>query len=174
MSREDFPDPRPAIEVLVPADRSPKGKPTTRVGGTLARIYQSLSEFTVLTDHLRRAVDERLGAHLEVTGWQDGILRVRLDQPALATRWRFQEPAVRRNLARVPALRELRDIRLVLEGVRGRPAPARAGEGSRLGNVPVEALRDLAGSEPHEKLRRALALLADEAERARHATGRGA
>lgn len=137
----------------------------TRAGGTLARIYQSLAEFTALTDHLRQVVDRRLGAHLWVTGWQDGVLRVRLDQPALATRWRFQEPMVRRQLARLPALKGLAEIRLVMTGVDGRPAPAR--QASHLDRVPVAALQELVASETHERLRRALADLVAAAEQAR-------
>lgn len=133
----------------------------------LGRICQSLAEFTILTDHLRQAVDERLGARLSVTGWQEGILRVHLDQPALATRWRFQEPAVRRALLRVPALAGLKEIRLTIAAIHRRPLPARPVAPSRLDAVPTEAISELASTEPHERLRQALTTLAEAAAKAR-------
>ncbi|MFZ5722365.1 MAG: DciA family protein [Pseudomonadota bacterium] len=120
-----------------------------------------MAEFTVLTDHVRKAVDERLAAQIEVTGWSGGVLRIRLAQPALATHWRFQEPAVRRHLSRLPAFRSLQEIRLVLAApaARMRPAPP-----SRPIGAPVGALRALAADEPHVRLRRALEELAAAAE----------
>ena len=151
-----------------------KPEANTRVGGVLGRIYQSLAEFTVLTDHLRHVVDERLGARLSVTGWQDGILRVRLDQPALATRWRFQEPAVRRALTRIPALAGLKEIRVTLATTSGRSMPATVRTNSRLDRAPVEALQELAGTETHERLRKALKALADAAAMARKGSSTGA
>lgn len=162
-------------EIMCPANpfgdepaRIPTGpEASTGATGPLARIFRSLAEFTVLTDLLRKSVDARLGARLEVTGWSDGVLRVRLTQPALATRWRFQEPSVLRQLARHPELRGLREIRLVI-GTAERPAETpTANRPRRALQAPVEALRAMAASEPHEKLRRALEALAAAAEESR-------
>ncbi len=135
----------------------------TAASGVLARIYQSLAEFTVLTGLLRKTVDARLGERLEVTGWSDGILRVRLDQPALATRWRFQEPVVLRQLKRQPQFRDLREIRLVLIQAPS-PPPATPHPLSRTLQASAPALRALADSEDHGPLRRALLELAAAAE----------
>lgn len=143
--------------------------PDTTLGG----LYRSLAEFTVLTDCVRAAVDERLARAIEVTGWANGVLRVQLSRPTLATHWRFQEPAVRRALARLPAFRGLTDIRLVLA------VPAAANRSTRprrpgtLGNAPALALRQLARDEPHDRLRHALEALAEAAEQARAGTGAG-
>lgn len=158
------------MTTLTRSARRPAGDPAripfeseanTHPGSMLGRLYRSLAEFTVLTDHVRSAVDERLAAQLEVTGWSGGILRVRLAQPMLATRWRFQEPAVLRHLARIPAFRGLTAIRLVI-------APANASRANpqspRPIRAPVGALRALAADEPHERLRRALEALAAAAE----------
>jgi hypothetical protein len=124
-----------------------------------------LAEFTVLTEAVRAAVDPRLAPHLQVTGWQDGVLRLALDQPALATRWRFQEPAVRRQLARLPACRGLREIRLALVTRGGRAGRRR--QPSTLGQAPLAAIADLAATETHPALRRALEDLLAAAQRAR-------
>ncbi len=140
---------------------------TTQASTVLGRICQSLAEFTILTDHLRQAVDERLGARLSVTGWQEGILRVHLDQPALATRWRFQEPAVRRALLRVPALAGLKEIRLTIAAINRLAPPASPPAPSRLDAVPAEAIDELASTESHERLRQALTTLAEAAAKAR-------
>lgn len=169
MSREESSGPRPAVEGPISAGGGSKSEATTRAGGVLGRIYQSLAEFTVLTDHLRQVVDERLGARLSVTGWQDGVLRIRLDQPALATRWRFQEPAVRRALARLPVFAGLKEIRVALAAANGRsmPTAARPAASSKLDRAPVEAFRELADNETHERLRKALTALAEAAAQAR-------
>lgn len=149
-----------------PAKVSFRPEANIRSGSMLAGLYRSLAEFTVLSDHVRSAVDGRLAERLEVTGWANGILRIRLTQPALATHWRFQEPTVRRHLARVPALQGLKEIRLVLAtpaaGPRAKPLP-------RTIAAPVAALRALAADEPHDRLRRALEALAAAAEQSRAA-----
>jgi len=148
--------------------RIPTGpEASTGASGPLARIFRSLAEFTVLTDLLRKSVDARLGAQLEVTGWADGVLRIRLAQPALATRWRFQEPSVLRQLARRPEFRGLREIRLVMAAGERAADPAPPPRPRRALQAPVEALRAMAADEPHEKLRRALEALAAAAEEAR-------
>lgn len=167
MFRDNSSGPRPAISGFSPATADTKTEATTRAGDTLARIYQSLAEFTVLTDCLRREVDQRLAAHLTVTGWANGILRVHLDQPTLATRWRFQEPTARRRLSQLSALRNLREIRLVITGIAARrTAPVRTAP-SRLSMVPVQALQELAATESHAHLRQALLALAAAAQRAK-------
>lgn len=143
----------------------PGSETSIRPDSTLAGLYRSLAEFTVLTDCVRSAVDERLAAAIDVTGWANGILRIRLSRPTLATHWRFQEPAVRRHLARLPAFRGLTDIRLVLA------VPAAAGRGrphrSRIGEAPAGAIRELARDESHPRLRAALEALAAAAEQSR-------
>lgn len=149
----------------LPVFRALEREASTRPGGTLAGIYQSLAQFTVLTDHVRSSVDERLAPHLTVTGWSQGQLRVHCDQPALTTRWRFLEPGIRRRLTALPDLQGLREIRLVS---RARPLrEATTAARSTLGNAPADALRDLARDEAHDRLRKALEKLASEAEAAR-------
>lgn len=139
------------------------GEVTTRNGGALARISQSLTELAKLTDLLRSLVDGRMAPRLTVTGWHKGVLRVTLDEPGLATRWRFQEPALRRRLARdLPGLQEIRLVPVAPV----RPA-SRATAPSRLDRAPLRALEELAGTETHERLRAALARLAEAAARAR-------
>ncbi|MFP5384121.1 MAG: DciA family protein [Gammaproteobacteria bacterium] len=138
----------------------------TRVEGSLARIYQSLTLFSQLTDKVRSLVDQRLAAHLTVTGWDGETLRIALDQPALATRWRFQEPALLRLLARDgDDMANLRRIRLVILSPRAALASRRSP--SRLDQAPTTALRDLAATETHGALRQALDRLAKAAENAR-------
>ena len=134
---------------------------SARPGSMLARLYRSLAEFTVLTDHVRSAVDERLAAQVEVTGWSDGVLRIRLATPALATRWRFQEPAVLRHLSRIPAYRGLRSIRLVTASA---PSMDKSSNKPRRVAAPAGVLRAMAAAEPHDGLRRALEALAAAAE----------
>lgn len=140
-------------------------KAITRSDGVLGQIYQSATRFTVLTDLVRESVDGRMAPWLTVTGWADGILRVTLTRPALATRWRFQEPAVRRRLVREPVLAGLREIRLVMAGPVARPPPRQAP--SRLGDAPVGVIEEMAARETHPGLRRALLELAEAARRAR-------
>lgn len=152
------------------AIRSIPGEVSTRGGGVLARIQQSLIEFTTLTAEVRAGVDERLAGHLTVTGWSHGVLRITLDQPALATRWRFQEPALRRRLARHNLLKGLEEIRLV--PLPPPLPPARHTRPSRLHEAPADALRELAESETHPALRAALDKLADAARKARAVTRR--
>jgi hypothetical protein len=130
-------------------------------GNALARIYQSLADFDELTRLLRKAVDEQLGRHIQVTGWQQGELRVHLDRPALATRWRFQEPAARQALSRHPSLRALRHIRLVTTHLGGPSGTAAPPLPSRLGNAPADSFRELAEDEAHPALRAALLRLSD-------------
>lgn len=153
-------------------EASPTGSPqaNTRARGSLARIYQSLTLFSKLTDKIRQRVDQRLAAHLTVTGWDGATLRVTLDQPALATRWRFQEPALMRHLTTNEAgdLAGLREIRLVISAPGTRGAPRRSP--SRLDQVPSAAVRGLAATETHEEFRRALVRLAEAAEKARKGT----
>lgn len=155
---------------LPPASRLPlfralEREATTGPTGALPRLYESLARFTVLTDHVRSSVDERLAPHLLVTGWSGGVLRVYCDQPALATRWRFLEPGIRRRLASVPALAGLREIRLASRARPLREQPEVAP--STLAQAPAEALHELARSEAHARLRQALERLASDAERAR-------
>lgn len=137
---------------------------STGPAAVLVRIYQSLAEFTILTGLLRKTVDARLAARLEVTGWSGGVLRVRLSQPALATRWRFQEPAVLRQLARLPEFRGLREIRLVFGTAGEATEKARPRRPLRL---PVAALQALAADESNARLRQALEALAAAAEQPR-------
>ncbi len=168
MFRDNPSGPKPAIGGFLPAAADTKNEATTQAGDTLARIYQSLAEFTVLTDCLRRRVDKRLAAHLTVTGWANGVLRVHLDQPTLATRWRFQEPAARRQLSQLPILFNLQEIRLVITGIAAqRTTPVRTAP-SRLPTAPVQALQELAATESHTNLRQALMALADAAQQAKH------
>lgn len=140
-------------------------KAITRSDGVLGQIYQSATRFTVLTDLVRESVDGRMAPWLTVTGWADGTLRITLSRPALATRWRFQEPAVRRRLAREPAMRGLREVRLVLAGPAARPPERRAP--SRLRDAPVGVIEEMASRETHPGLRRALLELAEAARQAR-------
>lgn len=138
----------------------------TQPEGSLARIYQSLTLFSQLTDKVRSLVDQRLAMHLTVTGWDGEILRIALDQPALATRWRFQEPTLMRLLTRTgDEMTTLRQIRLVVLSPRAALASRRAP--SRLDQAPTTALRDLAATETHGALRNALDRLAEAAENAR-------
>lgn len=137
----------------------------TRSEESLARVYQSLTLFSQLTDKVRPLVDQRLAAHLTVTGWDGETLRIALDQPALATRWRFQEPAFMRLLAGSGGdMANLRQIRLVILSPRAALASRRSP--SRLDQAPTTALRDLAATEPHGALRQALDRLAEAAESA--------
>lgn len=141
---------------------------TTASSEPLGRIFRSLADFTVLTRHLRVAVDAGLARHLAVTGWQDGVLRVHLGQPALATRWRFQEPGVRRTLSRHACFAGLREIRLSLTTLHlpgERPRPA--GPSPSLVAAPADALLAMAATESHPALRRALEGLGHAAEQAR-------
>lgn len=131
-------------------------EPSIAPGSALARIYQSLADFTELTRLVRAAVDEQLGQHLQVTGWKDGELRVHLGRPALATRWRFQEPGVRQALLRHPSLKALRHIRLVTTHLGSQTEPASTGKPSALRSAPVDVLQDMAASESHPALRAAL------------------
>lgn len=161
-----FPDDLPpSADSGVP--RPLAAEPSIAAGSVLGRIYQSLADFTVLTRRLRGAVDEGLAPHLVVTGWQDGVLRVVLERPALATRWRFQEPGVRRALARDPRLAGLREIRLVTTALRIPSPVADRQDMASLRAAPVDALRDLASQETHAALRDALLRLGDAAEKAR-------
>lgn len=138
----------------------------TRVGGSLARIYQSLTLFSQLTDKVRSLVDQRLAAHLTVTGWDGETLRIALDQPALATRWRFQEPALMRLLAGSgDDMASLRRIRLVVLSPQAALASRRSP--SRLDQAPTNSLRELAATETHKPLRQALDRLVEAAEEAR-------
>lgn len=148
--------------------RIPTGpEASTGATGPLARIFRSLAEFTLLTDLLRKSVDARLGSQLEVTGWSEGVLRVRLAQPALATRWRFQEPSVLRQLSRYPEFRGLREIRLVTGPGEWAASQAEATRPRQALQAPVEALRAMAANEPHARLRHALEALAAAAEESR-------
>lgn len=162
MSRVNFTSSRSASGSPTHLNPDAEYQASTPTGGPLARLYQSLAEFTELTDCLRQRVDKRLATHLTVTGWSNGILRVRLDQPALATRWRFQEPALRRQLTALPKLRALQDIRLVITPASSRPASMRTAP-SRLTSAPASALDELAKTESHELLRKALRALANAA-----------
>lgn len=168
----------PAIERPVPArtDRLRIGagfEANTSPDSTLGGLYRSLAEFTVLTDCVRAAVDERLAKAIAVTGWANGVLRVQLSRPTLATHWRFQEPGVRRALARLPAFRGLTEIRLVLAVPAAAARSARPRRTGTLGNAPALALRQLARDEPHDRLRHALEALAEAAEQARAGAGAG-
>lgn len=131
-------------------------EPSIAPGSTLARIYQSLADFTELTRLVRAAVDEQLGKYLQVTGWKDGELRVHLERPALATRWRFQEPGVRQALLRHPSLKTLRHIRLVTTHLGSQREPTATSRPSTLRAAPVDVLREMAASESHPALRAAL------------------
>lgn len=137
---------------------------STAEGITLGRIYQALSQFTVLTNHLRALVDERMARHLSVTGWQNGVLRVHLGQPAFATRWRFQEPAVRRAMIQRAGLTDLREIRLVMTNLhRPRTDNISRTPSQTLLVAPAEALLEMAASEEHPALRAALQSLGEAA-----------
>lgn len=161
-SIEDIPMTGSRPQVL----RTLAAEPSIADGSVLARIYQSLADYDELTRLLRQSVDAQLGRHLHVTGWRDGELRVHLDRPALATRWRFQEPAARQALGRHPALRGLRLVRLVTTHLGGAATPPRAAGRSRLAGAPADSVRDMAEGEAHPGLRAALLRLSEAMRRA--------
>lgn len=130
----------------------------------LARIFQSLTHFSVLTRILRAKLDPALAAHVTVSGWKGGVLRVTLGRPALATRWRFEAPSVKARLATVPELEGLRDIRLVMvmDGWGG-PQKDQSSRLPAIAAAPREALESLAEGESHPGLREAFRRLAESA-----------
>lgn len=147
--------------------RARDAETSTTLSDPLDHLCKTLSGFTFLTDRLRAAAEPALAPHLTVTGWQDGILRVRLDEPALATRWRFAAPALGRALARMAAFEGLREIRLSLGRVELGAASRRRPGPDTLVHAPVDALDALAESARVPALQQALQRLAEAARRAR-------
>lgn len=141
---------------------------STTTAPALARILDSLTQFSVLTRILRASLSPGIAPHVTVSGWKGGILRVTLDRPALATHWRFEAPALKARLAKAPQLTGLQDVRLVLmtETVRIRP-PRRSSRPPALEAAPPDALALLANGETHPLLKEALKRLAEAAAKAR-------
>lgn len=143
---------------------------STTTAPALARILDSLTQFSVLTRILRGSLPPGIAPHVTVSGWKGGILRVTLDRPAMAMHWRFEAPALKARLAKVPELAGLQDIRLVLMTGTAPVRPPRPGRPSRppaLETAPPDALALLANGESHPLLKEALRRLAEAAARAR-------